>query len=132
MNIRGATALGGAAALGLALLSAAPALAGPGDMSAATFLAKADALRAKGPMALLSGDIKVLKAEGQAAGQAYRARLKAEKAAGKTPHSCPPPKSSINSTQLIAHLRTYPAAARPRTTMKMAIADLMAKTYPCG
>ena len=122
----------GAAALAFALLAATPAQAAPGDMSAAAFLAKADALRAKGPMALLSGDIKLLKAEGQAAGLAYRARLKAEKAAGKPPHSCPPPKSRINSTQVIEHLRTYPAATRTRTTMKTAIADLMVKTYPCG
>ena len=101
-------------------------------MSAAAFLAKADALRAKGPMALLSGDMKVLKAEGQAAGLAYRARLKADKAAGKPPHSCPPPKSRINSTQVIEHLRAYSPTTRTRTTMKMAIADLMVKTYPCG
>lgn len=125
------TAIRCGAALALVLL-ATPALAEPGDMSAAAFLAKADALRAKGAMALLSGDIKLLKAEGQAAGQAYRARLRADKAAGRTPHSCPPPKSSINSTQIIAHLRSYPAAQRPRITMKAAISDLMAKTYPCG
>jgi len=122
----------GAAAALATLLAASPALAEPGDMSAAAFLAKADALRAKGPMALLSGDIKVLKSEGQAAGLAYRARLKAEKAAGKAPHSCPPPKSKINSTQVIEHLRAYPPATRTRTTMKSAIADLMAKTFPCG
>ena len=122
----------GAAAALATLLAASPVLAEPGDMSAAAFLAKADALRAKGPMALLSGDIKLLKSEGQAAGLAYRARLKAEKAAGQPPHSCPPPKSRINSTQVIEHLRTYPAPTRTRTTMKMAIADLMVKTYPCG
>jgi len=116
----------------IALLVAGPASAQTGEMSAAAFLAKADALRAKGAMALLSGDIKVLKAEGQAAGLAYRARLKADKAAGKPPHSCPPPKSKINSTQVIEHLRAYPPATRTRTTMKMAIADLMVKTYPCG
>ena len=122
----------GAAAALATLLAASPALSEPGDMSAATFLAKADALRAKGPMALLSGDIKVLKSEGQAAGLAYRARLKAEKAAGKPPHSCPPPKSRINSTQVIEHLRTYTPATRARTTMKAAISDLMVKTFPCG
>ena len=121
-----------AALLGMALLAASPAVAEPGDMSAAAFLAKADALRAKGPMALLSGDIKLLKAEGQAAGLAYRARLKAEKAAGKSPHSCPPSKSRINSTQVIEHLRAYSPATRARTTMKAAISDLMVKTYPCG
>ena len=122
----------GATAALVVLLAASPVVAEPGDMSAAAFLGKADALRAKGPMALLSGDIKVLKAEGQAAGLAYRARLKADKSAGKPPHSCPPAKSKINSTQVIEHLRAYPAAARTRTTMKAAIADLMVKTYPCG
>ena len=58
-----------ALALTIGLL-AAPALAAGGDMSVATFLAKADALKAKGPMALFSPDIKVLQQEGQAAGMA--------------------------------------------------------------
>ena len=60
------------AGLGLACaalaLVATPATAAPGDMSIAAFLAKADALKAKGPMALFSGDIKVLQTEGQAGG----------------------------------------------------------------
>ena len=39
-----------APALCLALLAASPALAAAGDMSVATFLAKADALKAKGAL----------------------------------------------------------------------------------
>ena len=109
-----------------------PALAATGEMSIATFLSKADALRAKGPMALFSSDMNVLKAEGEAAGAAYRARLQAERAAGK-PSSCPPPggKARMNSDQLIAHLRSYPEGARPRVTMKAAMADYFIRTYPC-
>lgn len=114
------------------LLAAAPALANPGEMSVATFLAKADALRAKGPAALFSGDMKVLKSEGEAAGAAYRARLAAERAAGR-PSSCPPPggKARMSSDQLLNHLRSYPAPARGGTTMKAAMADYFIKTYPC-
>lgn len=125
------------AAIGATLLLASPALlspalANPGEMSVATFLAKADALRAKGPAALFSGDMKVLKNEGEAAGAAYRNRLTAERAAGK-PSSCPPAggKARMSSDQLLAHLRAYPAPARGNTTMKAAMADYFIKTYPC-
>ena len=118
-----------AAMISLALI-ATPALAVPGDMSVAAFLAKADALRAKGPLALFSSDIKVLKSEGAAAGQAYRAQLVRERAQGK-PSSCPAKGTKIDSDQLIGHLRSYPAAARPRTTMRAAMADFFIKTFPC-
>lgn len=115
-------------ALGLALTT--PALAAGGDMPVATFLAKADALKAKGIMALGSSDIGLLKAEGQAAGMAYKARLDRERAAGK-PSSCPPKGTRPTSGQVMAHLRTYPAEARARTTMRTAMADYFIKTYPC-
>jgi hypothetical protein len=68
-----------AALLPLAMLTlSVPALAAGGEMSVAVFLAKADALKAKGVMALGSSDIGLLRSEGQAAGLAYKARLKAE------------------------------------------------------
>lgn len=101
-----------------------------GEMSVATFLARADALRAKGAMALFSPEMKTLKAEGMAAGMAYRSRLGAERAAGK-PSSCPPKGANVGSDQLLGHLRSYPAAARPQTTMRTALADFFIKTYPC-
>ena len=114
----------------LALLLAAPVAANTGEMSVATFLSKADALKAKGLMALGSSDIKVLRAEGQAAGVAYTERLKQERAAGK-PSSCPPKGSRINSDQLLGHLRTYPAERRDAINMRAAMADYFIKTYPC-
>jgi hypothetical protein len=112
------------------LAIATPALAVGGDMSVATFLAKADALKAKGIMALGSSDIGLLRSEGQAAGQAYKARLEGERKAGK-PSSCPPKGTKVQSDKLMAFLRTYPEPVRPRTTMKAAIADYFIKTYPC-
>lgn len=119
-----------ALALAASTVLAAPLLAAPGDMSVATFLAKADALRAKGPMALMSSDYKLLQSEGKGAGDAYRARLRAERAAGR-PSSCPPKDVKVSSDKLIAHLRTYPEAVRPRVSMKQAMADYFIRTYPC-
>lgn len=113
-----------------AALIASPAMAS-GDMSVATFLAKADALKAKGLGALGSPDIKLLRKEAEAGGAIYRARLQSDKAAGKPPHSCPPKKASTNSDQFLSHLRSYPAATRPKTTITTAVFDLMKKRYPC-
>ena len=105
-------------------------LAAPGDMSVAAFLGKADALKAKGAMAVFSGDISVLKAEGKAAGEAYRGRLNAERAAGR-PSSCPPQGTKVNSDELLGFLRNYPTAARPQISMKVAIAEFFIRKYPC-
>ena len=114
--------------LGLTLPSAL--LAAPGDMSVAVFLAKADALQAQGPLALFSSDLPLLKAEGKAGGEAYRARLKQERAGGR-PSSCPPESAKINSDELLVFLRTYPAATRPRVTIRQGVADYFIKKYPC-
>lgn len=105
-------------------------LAAPGDMSVAAFLSKADALKAKGAMALFSRDIGVLKAEGKAAGEAYRARLQSERAAGR-PSSCPPQGAKVNSDEFLGFLRTYPAAVQPQVPMKQAIGDFFIRKYPC-
>jgi len=117
-------------ALIASLSLASPLMAAPGDMNVAAFLARADALRAKGPMALFSSDFKLLKSEGEAAGEAYRSRLNAERAAGR-PSSCPPKGAKVSSEKLLAFLRTYPEANRPRTSMKQAIGDFFARNYPC-
>lgn len=109
---------------------AQPALAAAGDMNVATFLAKADALQAKGVGALLSSDFKLLQSEGKAAGAAYRARLKTEGAQGH-PSSCPPAEARVNSNQLLAHLRSYAPAVRAGTSLKTAMADYFIKTWPC-
>jgi hypothetical protein len=112
------------------LVLAVPAVAAPGDMTVATFLAKAAALKQKGPLALMSPDLSLLRREGAAAGQTYRARLVRERAAGK-PSSCPPKGVKVDSDKLIVHLRSYPADQRASTTMNAAVADYFIRTYPC-
>ena len=113
----------------LALL-ASPAEAGPGDMSVAAFLAKVDALKAKGPLALFSADIGRLKAEATAAGVGYADRLKAERVEGH-PSSCPPRGAKPDQDMWLTHLRGYSAEVRPRVSLNRAMADLYAKTWPC-
>lgn len=118
------------AALTMVLALPLAAWAAPGDMSVATFLAKADRLQSLGPAALLSSDLNLLKSEGKAGGESYKARLMRERAAGR-PSSCPPEGAKINSDELLAFLRTYPPAARPRINMRQAVADYFIKKYPC-
>ena len=101
------------------------------NMPVSTFLEKADALKAKGIMAMLSSDIGVLKAEVQAAALSYRKERKASEAAGRKPEVCPPEKGSLNTDELTASFRAIPAEARPRTTVKQAWIGYMKRKYPC-
>lgn len=119
-------------ALGLGVCGyAVAANAAPGDMSVATFLAKAEKLQAKGMMALMSSDIGVLKAEAKAAGTRYRSMLKADAANKRQPHSCPPAKATYNSNDLMKHLTSYTIEERQKTNIATATADMMKKRYPC-
>lgn len=115
----------------MALLICSPAISAAGDMKVETFLAKADALKAKGMLALASSDIGVLKAEGKAAGEEYRARIKSDKAKKLPPHSCPPTKAALKSDDLLAHFRTYSATQRKQISVKTAFVEMMKKRYPC-
>ena len=117
-------------ALALAAIPGA-AFAARGDMNLAVFITKADALQAQGPMALFSPELDVLKAEGKAAGESYRARLIAERKAGR-PSSCPPDNAQIVPEELVAFLKRYPANVRPRVTIRQGVADYFIKKYPCG
>lgn len=117
--------------LAVAMLGVTPADAAPGDMKISAFLAKADALKAKGIMALGSSDIALLKSEGKAAGGAYRARIKSDKAQNLPPHSCPPAKAAVGSDDLLSHFRSYPAVQRQQVSVRTGFADLMKKQYPC-
>lgn len=102
-------------------------------MSVAEFLAKADALKAKGVLALASPDIATLRNEIVAAGTVYRAGIDADIAAGRKPKSCPPPKgkTGVNSDDIIASFSKIPVAKRAKTSTAAAFAAFMTKRYPC-
>jgi hypothetical protein len=101
-------------------------------MSVAEFLAKANALKAKGALALLSSDLGLLQKEIADISTVYRADIQAARAAGRTPHSCPPPKGQVkmDSSQLIAELEKIPPRQRGMS-MKSAFYAIMKRRYPC-
>jgi hypothetical protein len=104
-------------------------------MTVAEFLAKADALKAKGMFALMSSDIGLLKAEMKSVGSAYRDDILAARKAGTPPHSCPPPRgtkgASMTSTELLDELRKVPPAQARTTSMKTAFYAMMKRRFPC-
>ncbi|MGB7374354.1 hypothetical protein [Pontixanthobacter sp.] len=121
----------GSALLAPAILLASPLAAKAGDMNLAVFIPKAERLIEKGALALFSSDMKVLKGEVEGASADYRARITRDKAAGRTPHSCPPAKGSMNSEELMAHFTSYPQSRRANVTVRTAFFALMKQKYPC-
>jgi hypothetical protein len=115
------------------LVAIALSTAGPAHAEM-TVAAKADALKAKGMFAMMSSDIGLLKTEVQTAGRAYRMQIEGDKAAGRAPHSCPPPKGKVamDSEELMGHFRTIPQPQRPLVSVKTAFYGLMKKKYPCA
>ena len=111
----------------LVALIASPALA----MPAVTFLAKADALMAKGPMALFSKDVGLLKAEVNRAAAELRAERLAAVAQHQPPNACPPPKSSLSSDELIKAMHRIPAAELTKMQFKDAMKRVLAQKFPC-
>lgn len=101
-------------------------------MSVAQFLAKVKALQAQGAFAALSPDAELVRREVAAIRTAYTADLRAARAAGKTPHSCPPEtgKPKLSPKQMLAELEKIPPAKRGMS-MKAAVYAYMKRTYPC-
>ena len=114
----------------VALVAAVPATAQAMDVK--TFLAKADALKKKGMMALFSGEMKVLKGEIQSSASALKAERNASKAAGRPQAYCPPEKSSLDSNEILSSFQAIPESQRPRIQVKDALKALLVKKYPCG
>ena len=114
-------------------LVSVPAGAAPGEMSVATFLEKAEKLEKRGVTAMFSGDFKLLKREVEGSAETYRARIESDRAASRSPHSCPPTKGGVKlgADELLAHFRSYPAARRSSTSVRSAFFDLMKKRFPC-
>ena len=119
----------------LTVLMAAMALVVPTAaqaMTVAQFLARAKALQARGALGLLSPDAELLKHEVASIRAAYTADLRAARAAGKTPHSCPPEtgKPRLTPKQMLAELEKIPPTKRSMS-MKAAVYAYMKRTYPC-
>ncbi len=117
----------------LPVLLTAPLLCAmaPGDMSVAAFLMRADSLAPLGPLALATPQGNQLKGEVIAAGKRYKARIDADRRAGRKTTSCPPESGTLSPDQWLAHLRSYPAPVRTKVSINAAFDALMKKRYPC-
>jgi hypothetical protein len=116
-------------ALALAI-TIAPAAASA--MPVATFLAKANALKAKGPFALLSGDLKLLTNEIKANSIALRAENEAAAKAGHRKAYCTPPGGAqLSQDDIMQAMQAVPASSRDHTDTKDALRAFLARRYPC-
>ncbi len=117
----------------LPALLAIPLLCGmaPGDMSVAAFLVRADSISRLGPLALATPQGNQLKGEVIAAGKRYKARIDADRRAGRRTTSCPPESGTLSPEQWLSHLRSYPVPVRKSVSINAAFDALMKKRYPC-
>ncbi len=103
------------------------------SMTVAEFLARANALKAKGMMAMMSSDLPVIRGEMQAATTAYRTDVDAARAKGRTDLGCPPPKgqAKMSSDTIMADLAAMPKGAQAKMSVKAGLYASMTKRYPC-
>lgn len=106
---------------------AAPASA----MTVAEFMAKVNALKAKGPLALFSSDIGVLKAEGLAAGQSIKRDQELALAAGRPAPTCVPKGSKLGQNELLDYFGKIPAAQQRTLSVKQGMVGLIRQKWPC-
>ena len=117
-------------AIGLAL-AAAP-LSSALAMPVSTFLQKADALQRKGPLAMFSGDLKLLMNQVKADSVQLRVENQAAAAAGRPKAYCTPGAGvQVGHKEVLAAMRAVPAAQRARTTTRQALRAYFARNYPC-
>ncbi len=112
------------------LLIAGTAMPAAAAMTVQTFLARANALRDQGPMALMSPEFPALRAEAQAATAQLKAERSARAAAGKPPIACVLEGESIGIMDMLDGLSALPAADQKRP-LKDGYARVLAKRFPC-
>ena len=118
------TSLAAAAIVG----SPSPAAA---RMPASLFLKKADALRARGPFALFSADLKTLQFEAEAAGDELHLEH-AERVASHQPTDwCAPAAKYLAPRELIEGMHALPRAELDRMDIKQAMRAIFEHIFPC-
>jgi len=117
---------------GLAATMLLTATASAQSMNAESFHQRAMALQKKGPLALFSGDVKLLTNEARAAGQRSRELRLAAVKAGKPRRYCPPEgKQRMNSNEFMSRLSAIPQADRAKIDMTEAMTRIFAVKFPC-
>ena len=118
--------------LGLGMIALAGS-AGASAMPVSTFLAKASALKAKGPFALFSGDLKLLTNQVKGDFAQIAAERKTAQVARRPAAFCPPPGKSISLTDkdIMAAMEAVSPQARAATDTRDALRADMARRFPC-
>jgi hypothetical protein len=120
--------------LSAAMAAAVPAIAQPQppSMSVATFLGKAESLRKRGPLAMLSGDLKLVMNQIQADGASLKSERESAKAAGRPAAYCPPEGGiKLGQKELMEAMEAVPAAQRAQTTTGQALRAYFVRRFPC-
>jgi hypothetical protein len=111
-------------------LIAVPAAASA--MPVSTFLAKAEALKKKGPLALFSGDLKLLTGQVKKDAAALGAENKASAAANRPKAYCTPASgAAMGQKEVLEAMQAVPAPERATTDTKAALRAWLARRYPC-
>ena len=114
----------------VAATAATPAAAS--TMSVQTFVTKAEALKKRGPLALFSGDLKLLMNQVKADSASLRAERLAAKQAGRPQAFCPPEGGvKISDKDIMSAMQAVPAPRRASTDTKSALRSYMARRFPC-
>ena len=117
--------------LALALSIAAPAV-GAASGSAQNFLARAERLKSKGPLAFFDSDYGRLKSEATAVGKEIGDdRIAAEKAGKPILYCSPSARADLGSFEFIHGLEAIPATELARMSLKDAMIRVLQKKYPC-
>ena len=115
------------------LLIAMPAAAPAQSMNADTFYKRAVALKAKGPMALMSRDLRPVIKEAKAAGLRARALRLAALAAGHRPRYCPPEGSKrLGNEEFLSAMGAIPRVERAAIDMTEAMTRILIRKFPCS
>jgi hypothetical protein len=117
----------------LFLLTALPGAAQAQSMNAEAFFKKAQTLKARGPLALMSRDLKPMIREAKAAGLKARSIRLAAVAAGHTPRYCPPKGSKrLGNQEFMDGMAAIPPAERLSIDLTEAITRILVRKYPCN
>lgn len=111
----------------LAVVLASPASA---EMTVAQFLPKANALQAKGAMAIFSSDLRPIMREMKSVSAQLKAEGEQRKAAGLPRRTCPPEGTKLTSAEVLAMLNTIPPAQRG-ISVKDGLVRVMMARFPC-
>jgi hypothetical protein len=101
-------------------------------MNAEAFYQRATALQKKGPLALFSGDLKLLMNEGRAAGAKARTNRLAAIAAHQKPRYCPPNGAvKMSNKDFMDGLSAIPQRDRARIDITEATTRILVRRFPC-